>query len=70
MLEILSAVLTYLNERVLPKAELQRKMEALLPTGMIELDSLLLYMKSEYHRKMGQPGVTLAEIECALGKSA
>ena len=67
MLEILSAVLTYLNERVLPKAELQRKMEALLPTGMLELDSLLLYMKSEYHRKMGQPGVTLAEIECALG---
>lgn len=66
ILEILLAVLAYLQYRSTPKQEVLKKIDILLPTGISELDCLLLYMKSEYLRKIELGKVSLSEIEMIL----
>lgn len=69
ILEILLAILAYLQYHSIPKPDILRKIDVLLPTGLYPLDSLLLYMKSEYLRKIGLGKVSLSEIDLILGKS-
>lgn len=68
ILEILLALLAYLQYHKLPSQEVMGKVEALLPTGSKKLDSLLLYLKSAYLRKTGSGKVSLAEIDAMVGR--